>query len=133
MEWKMKSKMFLTTLGAACISVLLVGCYGDKEEASTPSSATPETGMSGAMMDDMKEYAGSVVDSVEGMAGDTMSDAVDSVNGMTADSINSGQAAVDDAVKGVQGSMSASDADMDVESEVDGIKADLGAQMNKLP
>ena len=129
----MKSKMFLTTLGAACISVLLVGCYGDKEEASTPSSATPETEMSGAMMDDMKEYAGSVVDSVEGMAGDTMSDAVDSVNGMTADSINSGQAAVDDAVKGVQGSMSASDADMDVESEVDGMKADLGAQMNKLP
>ncbi|MEH6358386.1 MAG: hypothetical protein V7745_05320 [Pseudomonadales bacterium] len=136
----MKSKMLLTTIGAACLSVLLVGCYGDKEEASSPSSATSETEMSGSMMDDVKESAGSVVDSVEDMAGDAVSGAkdaagaaVDSVKDMTVDAVESGQAAVDDAVKGVQDKMSGSDADMDAESEIDKMKDDLGAQMNKLP
>ena len=117
----MKSKMLLTTIGAACFSVLLVGCYGDKEEASSPSSATPETEMSGSMMDDVKESAGSVVDSVEDMAGDAMSGAKDAAAGAV------------DTVKDVQDKMADSDAGMDAESEIDKMKDDLGAQMNKLP
>jgi hypothetical protein len=133
MEGKMKSKMLLTTIGAACFSVLLVGCYGDKEEANSPYSATPETEMSGSMMDDVKESAGSVADSAKDMAGDAKDatvDAVDKVKDMTAEAVKSGEAAV----SSMKDKMTGSDAaDIDAESEADKMKDDLGSHMNKIP
>ena len=136
----MKSRLFLKMISATCFSVLLVGCYGDKEEASLPSSAAPEAEMSGSMMYSVKESTDSVVDSVEDMAGDAMSGAkdaaagvVDTVKDMTADAVDAGQAIIDDAVKGVQEKISDSNADMNVDAEVDGMKSDLGVQVNKMP
>jgi len=91
----MKSKILLTTIGAACFSVLLAGCYGDKEEASSPSSVTPETEMSGSMTDDMNESAGAVVESVEEMSGDVVS----KVEDVVAETVDTDKSAMDDEVK----------------------------------
>jgi len=122
----MKSKLLLTTVGVACFS-LLVGCYGDKEEASSSSSVTPETEMSGSMTEDVKESADAVVESAEEMA----DEAVSAVEDVVADTVEAGQAAVDDAVADMQEKMSGSDAGTDVEA--DKLKQDLGAELNKLP
>lgn len=134
----MKSKMLLTTIGVACVSLMLGGCGSDNEDVNAslvPAPVSVEKDMSDSMVDGMKESAGAVVEevveSVEGMA----NEAVSKVEDVVADTVETGKAAMDDAVKSMQDKLPGGDvvdAESEAETEVDKMKNDLGAEMKKL-
>lgn len=135
----MKSKILVATIGAACFSVLLAGCSGDKDEATTPYSTTSEsepysTTAEPEKSGSMKDSAGSAMDSTKEM-GD---DAATSMKDTSSDAVDGAKKMKDDAMNLGRDKMSGGDANMDAETEMnsagskmDKMKDDAGKKMDE--